>query len=66
MNRELGSKAALVPKAVPKTLRAFKKGFVGSLETYLRENLPDAKQVDRILTIISIGISVISVVRILV
>ena len=65
MNRELGPKAALVPKAVPKTLRAFKKGSIGPIETYLRENLPDAEQVDRILTIISIGIGVISIVGVL-
>jgi CheY-like chemotaxis protein len=58
MNRELGPKAALVPKAVPKALRALRTGSIGSLEPYLRERLPDAKQVDRILTIINIGIGV--------
>jgi len=62
INRELGPKAALVPKVVPKTLRAFRKGSVGSLETYLKDNLPDAKQVDRILTIINIGIGVLSII----
>jgi hypothetical protein len=62
INRELGPKAALVPEVVPKALRAFRKRSTGSLEAYLRNNLPDAKQVDRILTIISIGISVLSIV----
>jgi CheY-like chemotaxis protein len=63
INRELGPKAALVPDLVPKILRAFRKGSAASLETYLKDNLPDARQVDRILTIISIGISVLSIVR---
>lgn len=61
INRELGPKAALVPELVPKALRAFNKRSTGSLESYLRDNLPDAKQVDRILTIISIGISIFSI-----
>jgi CheY-like chemotaxis protein len=60
VNRELGTRAALVPDVVPKALRAFRKGSTGSLEAYLRDNLPDAKQVDRVLTIISIGIGIIS------
>jgi CheY-like chemotaxis protein len=62
INRELGPKAALVPEVVPRALRAFRKRSTRSLETYLRDNLSDAKQVDRILTIISIGIGVLSIV----
>jgi CheY-like chemotaxis protein len=65
INRELGPKAALVPEAVPKILRAFRRRSIGPLETYLRDNLPDAQQVDRILTIASIGISVLSMVGVL-
>lgn len=62
INRELGPNAALVPKVVPKTLHAFKRGSVGSLGRYLTENLPDAEQADRILNIIGIGIKVISLI----
>lgn len=62
MNRELGDKAILAPKAVPKAMRAFKSGSTRSLETYLRDRLPDPQQVDRILTIISIGITAIALV----
>jgi CheY-like chemotaxis protein len=62
INRELGTKAALVPGAVPRALDAFRKKSPGKLEAYLRDNLPDTQQVDRILTIVSIGISVLSMV----
>jgi hypothetical protein len=39
INRELGPKAALVPKVVPKTLRAFRKRSTGSLEGYAKLSL---------------------------
>lgn len=63
MNRELGDKAILVPKAIPKAIRAFNRNSIGDLEGYLRDNLPDREQIDRILTIISIGITTISVLK---
>jgi CheY-like chemotaxis protein len=63
INRELGPRAALVPKVVPKALRAFGNGSSRSLEAYLKKNLPDAVQIDRILTIVSIAITVFSMIK---
>jgi CheY-like chemotaxis protein len=63
INRELGPRAALVPKLVPKALRALDKGSTRSLELYIKDKLPDAQQVDRILTTISIGITVLSMIK---
>lgn len=63
INRELGSKAILVPKLVPKTIRAFKSGKVGALESYLRPHLPDTEQIDRILKIVGIGIEALAIVK---
>lgn len=57
MNRELAEDAALVPRAVTKALRAMTRGNPDPLARYLQANLSDAKKVDRILTIISIGVS---------
>jgi CheY-like chemotaxis protein len=62
INRELGDNVILVPDVVPKAINAFKKGQTGPFEHYLRDHLPDAQQVDRILTIISIGITAVSMV----
>lgn len=62
MNRELGDRAILVPKAIPKAIRAFNSRSTKSLEGYLRARLPEGQQVDRILTIISIGITTIALV----
>jgi CheY-like chemotaxis protein len=62
INRELGAEAVRVPKVVPKTMRAFRRGSVGSLRPYLAERLPDAEQVDRILNIAGIGITAISLI----
>lgn len=63
INRDLGPRAALVPQMVPKALRALDKGSSRSLETYLRDKLPDAEQVNRILTIVSIGITVLAMIK---
>src|ERR1700677_1115757 len=62
MNRELGDKVMLAPKAVPKAIRVFQTQKIGPFESYLREHLSDDGQVDRILTIISIGITALSMV----
>jgi len=62
MNRELGENAAFVPKVVPKALRAMRRGSTGSLEGYLRDRLSNTEQVDRILTVISIGATAIQFV----
>ena len=55
MNRELGPDAALAPRAVPKALRVLRGGSPAALRRYLAAKLPDPEQVDRILTIVSIG-----------
>jgi CheY-like chemotaxis protein len=60
MNRELGTQAVLAPKAVPKAMRAFRSSSTASLERYFRSCLSDPKQADRLLTIISIGLQVVS------
>ncbi len=62
MNRDLGANAALAPKAVPKALRAMRRGKTASLENYLRSNLPDPKQVDRVVRIVGVGIQAIRVI----
>ncbi|NHA69914.1 DNA-binding transcriptional response regulator [Phycicoccus flavus] len=55
MNRVLGPDAALVPRAVPKALRVLRGGSPATLRRYLTAKLPDPEQVDRVLTIVSIG-----------
>jgi DNA-binding response OmpR family regulator len=60
MNRELGDYAILAPSAVRIASRALRTRDTGKLETYLRARLPDATQVDRVLSIISIGVSTAS------
>jgi CheY-like chemotaxis protein len=55
MNRELGPYAAIAPKAVPKALRALKRGNTESLKAYLTSVLQDPDTVATILTIISVG-----------
>jgi len=61
INSVLGPEAALAPKVVPKALSAMRRGKNASLERYLRKNLADPKQVDRILTVISIGMSAVQI-----
>lgn len=61
MNRDLADGAVLAPKAVQKALKAIRTGKTGPLETYLRDRLPDAKQVDRIIKIVAIGINAVRV-----
>lgn len=62
MNRVLGPDAALVPRAVPKALRVLRGGSPQSLSRYLTGHLPEAEQVDRILTIVSIGATAVQMV----
>lgn len=59
MNRELGDEAFLVPAAVRLASRSLRKGDTRRLDHYLRARVPDAAQVDRVLTIISIGVSTV-------
>lgn len=60
MNRELGDYAAVAPKAVSKALRAMRRGSTVALERYLRAKVTDPKVVDRVLTVISIGVGIAS------
>lgn len=46
MNRELGEGAAVVPKAVPKALRAFRRGDTRGFREYLGKNMTDQEQID--------------------
>lgn len=61
VNRDLGDQAALVPHVAPKVLRALGGSSTKGLERYLRDHLPDPAQIDRILTIVSIGASTASI-----
>jgi hypothetical protein len=58
MNRELGEHAILAPKAVPRAISALRTGHTKRLERYLRAKIQDPNVVDRVLTIISIGVGV--------
>lgn len=58
MNRELGDHAATTPRAVAKALRAMRNGNSAPLARYLRARVTDPKVVDRVLTVISIGVGV--------
>ena len=59
MNRELGDQAILTPRAVKLASRAISGGNPQKLERYLKNKLPDVEQVDRILSIVSIGASAV-------
>lgn len=59
INRVLGDDAALVPRAVPKTLRALRTGNVSRLDTYLRNRIHNEVTVDRILAVVGIGVSIL-------
>jgi CheY-like chemotaxis protein len=63
INRDLGPNAVLVPQVVPKTLHTFRRGNTKALNQYLSSHLSDPEQVDRILTVVGIAISVLSLVK---
>ncbi len=60
MNQQLGTSAAMVPKAVRYANAAFRSGSTSRLERYLRSRLPDTTQVDTALRVVSVGISIIA------
>jgi CheY-like chemotaxis protein len=62
MNRELGEGAALVPKAVPKALRAFRRGNTRGFRDYLGKNMTDQEQIDVLVNVVSVGIKVVAAV----
>lgn len=55
MNRELGTSAALAPKAVPKALRAIRKGNTEGFRNYLSNALNDPETVATIIAIAKVG-----------
>jgi CheY-like chemotaxis protein len=55
MNRELGSHAALAPRAVSKALRALRKGRTDGLRAYLAEAIRDPDTVSTVVAIVAIG-----------
>lgn len=62
MNRELGESAALVPLAVPKALRAFRRRDATHLRSYLGKNMTDQEKVDVLVNVVAIGIKVVAAV----
>lgn len=62
MNRELGDQAIRVPRAVGMASRALRTGNSSRIERYLRGHIPNAQQVDRIVAILSIGVSTYGIV----
>lgn len=60
MNQILGDTVALVPRAVPKALRALRRGNSSGLDAYLRSHIHDEVTVDRVLGVIGIGISLLA------
>ena len=55
MNRELGANAAFAPRAVPKALRAIRKGNTENLRSYLSNALKDPETVATIVAVVKIG-----------
>lgn len=60
MNRELGENAAFVPKAVPKTLRAFRTRDPEPLRRYLNTYLNDEETVKTLVHVVNVGIRVVA------
>lgn len=60
MNRELGPHAAIVPKAVPKALRALRHGNTDGLKNYLTTALQDPDVVSSIITVVAVGAKALS------
>lgn len=57
INRELGDYAADVPRLVPKTLKAFRTGSSRGIREYLKSALQDPEKINRVISIIEIGIT---------
>ena len=62
MNRTLADDAALVPKAVPKALRAIKRGNTEGFATYLRKSATDPKKINAAITIIGAGVKAVRII----
>ncbi|MCA1710625.1 MAG: hypothetical protein LC789_02870 [Actinobacteria bacterium] len=59
MNRTLAEDAALAPKAVDKALKAFRQGSTAGLASYLSKALSDPKKVDKVVTIVGVGVKTV-------
>jgi CheY-like chemotaxis protein len=62
MNQTLADDAALVPRAVPKALRAIKRGNTEDFARYLRSSVTDPKKIDAVITIIGAGVKAVRIV----
>lgn len=62
MNRELGESAVLVPRAVPKALKAFRTGRTEPLQRYLGSELTDRDKVEVVVNLIAIGTKVVAAI----
>lgn len=61
MNENLGENAILAPKAVPKAMRAFRRGNATPFNNYIRDSLPDPQQADIIIGIIQVGLATVPI-----
>jgi DNA-binding response OmpR family regulator len=59
MNQTLSEDAALAPKAVQKALRAMDNGNTDGLARYLQANLTDPKKIDKVVTIVGVGVKTV-------
>jgi hypothetical protein len=59
MNELLGDQAILVPRAVSKASRAVQSGSTDPLRRYLAERIRDEITVERVLTVVSIAITIL-------
>ncbi len=59
MNRALAEDAVLAPKAVSKALKSFRQGRPDTLAQYLQNTISDPKKIDKIVTIIGVGIKTV-------
>jgi CheY-like chemotaxis protein len=59
VNSQLGESAELAPKAVSKTLAAFKRGDTRGLDKYLKNSLSDLELAQLVVSTVSVGIETI-------
>jgi hypothetical protein len=61
VNETLGDDAVRVPKVVPKVMRAIRRGRPDIARKYLVKHVQDEVTVDRVIAIVSLGITVLGV-----
>lgn len=62
INRELGESVSLVPRVVPKAMRAMRTGKFDSLKIYLDSRLTDKGKVDILVAIIAAGAKTVAAI----